>query len=197
MALVHAYSTAVTDTDSVPPIRHTAGLNAKGALVIEDTTLTVAGQADILSTYSLFRVPSNAKVKRFEFQSADQGTTGAVDVGAYYGPDVGDRSKFVAVPTVGGVSVIDKDYFLAALDVTPATGAYAMAVPGFGYRITAATPLLMAGAGGWAASAAGKELWDALGIASDPKCSIEIIASAQAAFDVGTGAIWARIEYII
>lgn len=197
MALVHAYSQEITDADAKPPVRKTAGLNGGSAIIVKETVVTPAGQADILSTYTLFRIPSNSKVKRLVVQSADQGTTGALDVGAYYGPDVGDKTKYVSPPTVAGVSVIDKDYFLAALDVTPATGAYADIVPGGGFRITSATPLLMAGAGGWTSAKANKELWDALGIATDPQCMIDIIASAQAAFDVGTGAIYAAIWYSV
>lgn len=197
MALVHAYSTEVTDADAVPATRHNAGQHSSGALIVKETVITPAGQADILSTYSLFRIPSNAKVKRFVAQGGDQGTTGAWDVGAYYGPDVGDKTLYVSPPTVAGVSVIDKDFFLAALDANSANGSYADVVPGGGFKIINATVSQLAGAGGWTAAKANKELWDALGIAADPKCSIDIIASAQAAFDVGTAASYWRIEYVI
>lgn len=197
MAVVHAYSVAVTDANASPPVRHTAGLNGRGNLVVEETVITVAGQSDILSTFSLFRIPSNAKVKRIVFQSTDQGTTGTVDIGAYYGPDVGDPTKYVSPPTTTGVSVIDVDFFLQAIDVTQATGCYADILPGGGFKLTAATPLLLAGGGGWTGAVANKELWDALAIATDPRCQIDIIASAHAAFDVGTGTFYARIEYIV
>lgn len=197
MALVHAYSSAVTDADAVPAVRRTAGLGGSGALVMKEAVITPAGQADIHSTYTIFRIPSNAKVKRIVVQGGDQGTTGAWDLGVYYGPDVGDPTKYVSPPTYNGVSLIDVDFFLQALDANSANGSYADIIPGGGFKIVNATPSQLAGGGGWTAAMTNKELWDALAIASDPKCSFDIIAQAQAAFDVGTAASYWRIEYVI
>lgn len=196
MALVHALSAKLTNLNAVPQVRNTSGIGDRGALQVEEAVVAIAGQADILSTYQLFRIPSNAKVKRVELFCPDTGTTGKIDVGAFYGPN-GPVGKVVTPPTTAGVSLIDKDFFLQAVTVSGTGGGYAMAVPGGGFTLLVATPALIAGGGGWTSAVANKELWDALGIATDPKCDIDIVASLNEAVDTGAVSIWSRIEYII
>lgn len=204
MALVHAKATAISDLDATPVKRAEAGRGAAGVLQYNEATVLIAGQADILSTYSLFRVRSNICLKFLELFCPDTGTTGSLDVGAFYGPN-GPAGKTVDPPTTAGVSLIDLDFFLQAAVTSGTGGTYVKTVPGGGYVIPAGTVALVAGGGGWTVAQANLPLWKALAIgltvlgtanAGDPNCDIDIIASAHAAFDTGAVTIWAAIGYV-
>jgi|SRR5665213_578643 len=195
MALVHAKSAAITNLDASPPVRNTSGEGGHGHLIYNETTIAVVGQADALSTYSLFRVPSNACLKFIDFSSPSQGATGIFNIGAYYGPD-GPAGLTVTPPTVAGVSVIDEDFFAQALDTDAGTGVLAHLVPGSGFVLTNATPAQYVN-DTWLASMANKRLWDALGLTVDPRCSIDIVANAVEAIATGTVSIYAAIGYVL
>ena len=195
MALQHLQSAALINADATPTLRSTAGQGAAGELVVVDAVITPAASADIHSTFEFFRVRSNAKVKRLTIQSETQGSTGTLDVGAFYGPD-GPAGDTVSPPTYNGVSLIDLDYFLQALDIS-GQSAFAQVVPGGGFSITGSTAALLAGGGGWtAALGVNTELWVALGLTSDPRCSISIIGHAAEAFGTGAAPIRATLEYV-
>lgn len=196
MALENAQSPALVNADKVPATRSTAGLGAKAAVIEAEAVITPTASADIHSTYEFFRVKSNVKLKEFEFQCADQGGTGTIDVGLYYAPVLGvPDGKYVNPPTYNGASLIDVDFILAALD-TSGQATYAKVVPGGGFTIEGTAAALLAGGGGWTAAQANKELWDALGLTTDPRCEFSIIAQNHAAAGANAAAMWAKIKFV-
>lgn len=204
MALVHAKTTAITNLDASPVLRGSAGIDGPGVTSVQEATVLIAGQADIHSTYQLFRVRSDVSLKSIEIFAPDTGTTGKFDIGAYYGPNA-PSAKYVTPPTYNGVSLIDVDFFAQALTVSGTGGGYARILPGCGVTILATSAALLAGGGGWTVAKANMPLWKALGIgltaedgttnALDPKVDIEITIQLNEAVDTGAVTIFARIEY--
>ncbi len=163
-------STAITNLDASPPLVSTEGEGAPGYLrSVEGFITTVAADA-AGSTYRLVRLPSNAKVKEVVFRAAAQGA-GKVQLSAYYSDSATDGTQ----PSLQGLVVPTNGAAFFAGDIDCAS---------------AVTPADYLGTGSsvvWTIDKWNKQLWDALGIASDPGGFIDLVAVVHTT-DITTGA---------
>ena len=202
MAVSHIKSTAITHLDGplaatpVPVIRDTAGRGAPGALQIQTSAILTVASAEQYSTYQMARVPSNCVLKEIEAFSSTQGTGGNYDIGAYY-PTGPDATKGIALDTDGTygttdiLGVIDAAFF-ADFEFDPdAQSAYVKSVPGYVVNILGTAAAITVNSK-WLYSHINKELWDALGIATDPGGFIDLVLSCtdEAAGATGAGIVF-------
>jgi hypothetical protein len=202
MALLHQKSGAITDLDGpyaatpVPAIRDTTGLGSAGTLIVNEATIAIAGACDVHSTFQLFRVPSNCKVKWIDFVSPSQGATGIFDIGAAY-PTDHTNSNMTDPLVYNGTGMIDVDCFGHDLDTDAGQGVYAHLEPGGGWTVTNATFAINT-ADTWTAAMANTELWNGpLALSSDPGGNIDIVATLNEAIATGAVSIYAKIGYIL
>lgn len=166
MTVFHVKSTPITNADAVPVTANTAGEGGPAPLKIADGTATMTAAASIGSTVQLVRVPSTAKVKRLDFESAAQ-AAGQVDIGVYYATDgLGGRPLTLLVS-----QAIDADFFASGVIVTGA-----VAITNETNESTTYT-----------ADKRVQPLWQAVGLTADPGGNFDIAASVITA-DVTTGA---------
>lgn len=105
------------------------------------------------STYRMFRVPSNAVVTDLRIYSPDIGTTTIADIGLY---------------AADGGAVADADFFASALSLKDG------ALNGVDVLHEAAV---------FTIANSGKELWDALGLTSDPSVFYDVALTLTADAD--------------
>jgi hypothetical protein len=153
----------------------TAGEGAGATLKCVTGIATGVASSSIDATYQFVRVPSNAKIKRIQFQTQTQ-TAGAGDVGVYYATDgIGGRPTSLLV-----ANAIDRDFFAAAASLTTTTAQDLTENP-----IAAAyTPALR-----------NQPLWQAVGLTSDPGGNFDIVLSLTTAITTGTGIMVMDVYY--
>jgi hypothetical protein len=160
-------STAITNREAVPSVANNPG--AGGSSKVKSVSGYLASVTASLSITSIIRmvdVPSNAVVKGVTFQSAAQGA-GKFDIGVYR--NIRD-----------GGAVVDQDFFASAVDC-------ASAVVRTDVTNESTTNTI---------AKQNQPLWQAAGMTSDPKSSLDICL-VVAATDVttGTGAVGLMVEY--
>ncbi len=138
-------SASVTNRDATPALANTAGEGGAGQLKSVNDYFTPTSGKTVGSTYRVIRLKSTAHVKHI-FWEAGAMTQGPFDVGAYYS-DAADGTQ----PALAG-TVIDADFFASAVSAASAVG------------ITDITNE----SGTYTADKRNKQLWDALGLTSDP-----------------------------
>lgn len=160
-------STAITNLDASPIVANTAGYGAPGVVHQVDGYVTVSASMAAGSTYRLVRLPTKAIVKHLFFESEAQGA-GKFNLSAYYSDSTTDgtstTNQGVIVPTTGDqfwASDIDCASAVKSLDEINESGNYT-----------------------WAKRQ--KQLWDALGLTSDPGGFIDVVAVVHTT-DVTTG----------
>lgn len=172
-------STPITNLDAVPAVPNTSGQGSPGHLrnLTAFVTPTAAGLADTTSTYKMVRLPSTAKLKslKINLEAAIETSTGlALDVGAYYSDSTIDGTQ----ASLQGTSI----------------SATAFGSTLVGLRSSAVT---MDGMPGYKPSLRDKELWDGLGLASNPGGFIDIVIAVHTA---ATGAVSKQmgvsVEYV-
>src|SRR5690242_918591 len=178
MATENLKSTAITNLDASPVSISTAGKGASGVLRSVNGYVTVSAAASAGSTYKLVRVPTTAKVKQVLFESEAQGA-GAFNLSVYYSDSTTDgtqpANQGVIVPTTG-------DQFFAS-DVSAAS-----AITQGDYTNES---------GNYDLSLRNKELWDALGLTSDPGGFFDIVAVVHTtAVTTGTGKLGVCVNYV-
>src|SRR5690242_11841929 len=178
MAVENLKSTQITNLDASPIVANTVGENAPGVIRCVGGYATVSAAASVGSTYKLARIPTNAKVKRVLFESEAQGA-GAFNLSCYYSDSTNDgtpvANQGVIVPTTG-------DQFFAS-DVSAAS-----AVTQGDYTNES---------GNYTLSLRNKELWDALGLTSDPGGFFDIVAVVHTtAVTTGTGKLGVCVNYV-
>lgn len=154
MSAEHLKSQTITDATATPIVlttAHRAGGNVKAA----GGTITPTAAAEANSTYRFCRVPSNARILRVLWTSADFTTAGAVNVGVY---------------AKDGGAVVDADLFAAALALQ--SGPYAHSDITFS-------------SGEYTVAEADKMLWEVLGLSADPQTEYDITATVSTQFDGG------------
>ena len=160
-------STSITNLDADPIVQSRAVKGALGVLRMVNGHLTVSASMAAGSTYKLVRVPSNAVVKQVLFESEAQGA-GKFNLSVYYSDSTTDGTQpskqGVIVPTTGDqffASDIDCASAVTLGDKTNESGNYTL-------------------------DKRNKELWDALGLTSDPGGYFDIVAVVHTT-DVTTG----------
>lgn len=177
MAVENLKSAAITNLDATPVTLNTAGDGAAGLLQSVSGFATASAAASATSTYKLVRVPSKARIKHLFWENEAEGA-GSFHLSAYYSSS-----------TVDGTP--------AALQglVVPTTGAQFFATD---INAAAATKSIdhVNQSGNNPIANRNKQLWDALGLASDPGGFIDIVAVVGAtAVTTGTGKIAVNAEF--
>ena len=127
---------------------------------IEVATAAITSGDSIASTYRMFRVPSNAVMTDLRIYSPDIGTTTISDIGLYR-------------TAKDGGAVQDADFFASALSLKDG------ALNGTDVLHEAAV---------FTIDNSGKELWEALGLTSDPSVFYDVALTLTAAADA-TGTV--------
>jgi len=125
---------------------------------VKVATAAITSGDSVDSTYRMFRLPSNAVVTDLRIYSPDIGTTTISDIGLY---------------AADGGAVVDADFFASALSLKDG------ALNGTDVLHEAAV---------FTIANSGKELWDALGLTSDPSVFYDVALTLTAAADA-TGTV--------
>jgi len=145
MAVEARKSSLVTNADAVPAVLNNPRVDG-GFERIEVATVAVTNADSTGSTYRMFRVPSNAVMTDLRIYSPDIGTTTIADIGLYR-------------TAKDGSAVQDADFFDSALSLKDG------ALNGVDVLHEAAV---------FTIANSGKELWDALGLTSDPSVFYDV-----------------------
>lgn len=168
MAVENLKSAAITNADATPLVLTNARIMA-GAMREAIGTKQASASASIASTYTLCRVPSNARISEVILSCDAFDTTGAADVGVYQTAD-------------NGGAVVDADFFASAVVLTTA-------LPN-----TAVTHE----SGVFGIEDVEKPLWEALGLTADPMRDYDIALTLTAANGAGaTPDVTLRVRYAI
>ena len=160
MAVVAVKSTLITNADATPAVLNSPRVDG-GFERIEVATAEIANTDSIGSTYRMFRVPSNAVMTDLRIYSPDIGTTTISDIGLYR-------------TAKDGGAVVDANFFADALSLKDG------ALNG--------VDVLHEGGGFFTIANSGKEIWDALGLSSDPSVFYDVAFTLTAAADA-TGTV--------
>lgn len=192
MALDHLKSAALTSLDAIPRVPVTAGKGVQGAVKSVEAAVALTASGNQLSTYQFVRIPFSSIVKKVEFHSPSQGTTGIFDIGAYYATD---KSNALSKTELVAADAIDADFFIDGADAG-GQAVFAIGLPGAQLTVTGATAAIGANTA-WTAAEGNQPLWQALGLTENPggNCDIAGTLTDEAA---GTGAATAflRVEYV-
>jgi hypothetical protein len=159
MAVVAVKSTLVTNADALPAVLNSPRVDG-GFERIEVATAAITSGDSIASTYRMFRVPSNAVMTDLRIYSPDIGTTTISDIGLYR-------------TAKDGGAVQDADFFASAVSLKDG------ALNGTDVLHEAAV---------FTIDNSGKELWEALGLTSDPSVFYDVALTLTAAADA-TGTV--------
>ena len=159
MAVVAVKSTLITNADATPAVLNSPRVDG-GFERIEVATAAITDTDSIGSTYRMFRVPSNAVMTDLRIYSPDIGTTTISDIGLYR-------------TAKDGGAVVDADFFASALSLKDG------ALNGVDVLHESAV---------FSIANSGKELWDALGLTSDPSVFYDVAFTLTAAADA-TGTV--------
>lgn len=159
MAVVALKSTLITNADATPAVLNSPRVDG-GFERIEVATVAITSGDNTDSTYRMFRLPSNAVVTDLRIYSPDIGTTTIADVGLYR-------------TAKDGGAVVDADFFASALSLKDG------ALNGTDILHEAAV---------FTIANSGKELWDALGLTSDPSVFYDVALTLTADADA-TGTV--------
>ena len=153
MAVVAVKSTLITNADATPAVLNSPRVDGAFERVKVSTVAITSGD-NTGSVYRMFRVPSNAVVTDLRIYSPDIGTTTITDIGLY---------------AADGGAVADANFFADALSLKDG------ALNG--------VDVLHEGGGFFSIANSGKELWDALGLTSDPSVFYDVALTLTADAD--------------
>lgn len=154
MAVVAVKSTLITNADATPAVLNSPRVDG-GFERIEVATAAITSGDNTGSTYRMFRVPSNAVMTDLRIYSPDIGTTTISDIGLYR-------------TAKDGGAVVDADFFASALSLKDG------ALNGTDVLHESAV---------FSIANSGKELWDALGLTSDPSVFYDVAFTLTADAD--------------
>ena len=177
MAVDHVKSTPITNADASPPVANLSGAGAAGPLHNVQGYATAVASSSADATYQLVRLPSNAKVVRIMFESEAQ-TAGKFDIGCYYATDGRVHGKATALLAA---DAIDQDFFATVIDCASAV----------------ARTDITNESGTYTLDKREQPLWQALGLTSDPRGFIDIVATVKTtAVTTGTGKFGVSVDFI-
>lgn len=175
MAVVHLFSTPLTNLLTIPLVPNPTGGGAPGDVkeVTGAVAVTAAASAD--STIRLARVPTNAKVKSVVLSSQAQGA-GKVDVGVYYPTDGKTALADLAA------NAIDQDFFATVVDLASAVQPTDITNESGTYTMDK-----------W-----NQPLWQAVGLSSDPGGFFDIVATVKTTdITTGTGILGLSVRFVM
>lgn len=181
MGTSHLKSGAITNLDAIPAVPVTTGEGAPGYLREVSGFVTTVSADAALSTYQLVRLPTNAKVKSIQLSNAAM-TAGKVQIGVYYSDSTIDgtaaANQGLVVPTTG------VNFFANDVDLTSANNGVEEV---FQNQATggANTPLLL-----------NTQLWQALGLTSDPGGYFDIVATVHTTAITTGAALGVSVKYV-
>jgi hypothetical protein len=175
-------STPITNLDAVPVVENQAGNGAAGPVRKVSGFVTAVASDAVGSTYKFCRIPSKARDIKTIIESEAQGA-GKVSLSAYYSSSTLDGTQpskqGVVVPTTGA------GFFTVDVDCASAVAA------------TDKTGVGVSTSNGYTIDKRSKELWDALGLTSDPGGFIDVVGEVHTtAVTTGTGRIRVTVEYV-
>lgn len=156
MAVETVKSTFITNRDATPVVGTIAAI-VGGILRTGSGNVVVGASASALSYYPMFSVPSNSRIASLKLRCAALGAGCTMDVGVYV-PTVTTASLLALSSTYVGSFAISSQFFASAVDVSGALGE---------------TDILNESTTNTIAKQE-QELWQALGLASDPACMLDI-----------------------
>lgn len=171
-------SAAITNLDATPPVAVQAGNGAVGYVKRVLGYITMSASMAAGSTYRMVRIPTTARDVKISLESEAQGA-GKVNVSAYYSDSTVDgtpvANQGLIVPTTGDqfwASDVDLASAYGPTDVTNESGNNTL-------------------------DKRGKELWDALGLTSDPGGFIDVVLVVHTtAVTTGTGKTGVSATYV-
>lgn len=159
-------STLITNRDAVPSVLNNSFLSEAN---VQQTIAQIAATTGktVGSTYRMLEVPSNARVSSVAIQCDALGTSTAADVGVYRN-------------TKDGGAVVSAAFFASAVDLSSALAETAITNESGTNTIAKQN----------------KQLWDAVGLTSDPGGTLDIVITTTATVNTG-GNIGLKVAYVV
>lgn len=175
MAVVTRKSTFIGNRDATPTVPTGASIAGGNVREASGYVTTVTGDS-ALSVYPMVSIPSNSRVAKVSIACAAQSTSAAVNVGVY--APTQSPPSLVALGYANSVA-ISAAFFASALAVSSALGPT---------DITNQS-------GSNTLDKQEMEIWQALGLASDPGCNLDISIAVSVAIAAG-GLMGIRVAYV-
>lgn len=177
MAVVTRKSTAIGNRDAIPTVPTLAAYD--GGMVKEKSgyVLTVTGDS-ATSKYPMVSVPSNTRVSGIVLQCAAQGAGATINCGVYV-PSTSNPALLALNSGYTAGAAINATFFASAVDVSGALS----------------STEIVNQSGSNTLDKQEQELWQALGLASDPGCMLDIALAVGVAIASG-GLIGIKVKYV-
>jgi hypothetical protein len=166
MAVTAKASDVITNRDASPRVFSDAHLS-KGVLLEGVGHIALAATDDAGSTLRFCSVPSNARISQVLLSCDDSGTTGAINIGIYKS-------------TQDGGTVVDADHFASAQLLTTAL---------VNSDVTHES-------GEFPIEEIELQLWEALGLTSDPAIEYDVVGVVTAAAE-NAADVTLKVRYVI
>lgn len=175
MAVVTRKSTAIANRDASPTVSTMAAYDG-GTIKEKEGYITAANGDSVGSYYPMASVPSNSRISSIVLQSEALGAGATVNCGVY-----APTQSIPALAALGFAagSAVNAAFFASALSVAAAV----------------ASTEIINQSGSNTLNLQEQELWQALGLASDPGCNLDI-GLAMSAATAAAGRIGVKIKYV-
>lgn len=170
-------STYITNRDA-SPVKGTGASIAGGRVNAATGFVTTATTATTASYYPILSVPSNARISSLNLRCEALGTSCTANIGVFC-PTTTTQELLALNSAYTNAAAISSAFFASVLDVSAALGR---------------TDILNQSTTNTIAKQE-KELWDALGLASDPNCMLDISMTLGAATVAG-GKVQLEVAYV-
>lgn len=171
MGVVNKKGAAITNNTASPRVLNSSFVEG-GLLRASVGVVDLAIADSTSSTLRFCKVPSSARVHSVRLWSPDVGTTSAMNVGLWSH----------ATPDATG-TVVDADFFATDLTMLAAQNGLEICHEG---DVTPGFNILRAE----------KQIWEVLGLSSDPGIMYDVVGQLTGAIDA-TGAMCLKLEYVM
>lgn len=176
MSVVTRKSTAISNRDATPTLPNLAAFDG-GSVREKEGFVSAANGDSISSVYPMVSVPSNCRVSSIVLQCEALGAGAKVNCGVY-APTQAIQALGVLGYAAG--AAINATFFASALDVSAAL----------------ASTEIVNQSGSNTLNLQEQELWQALGLASDPGCMLDISLAVNAAI-AAAGRVGIKTKYVM
>lgn len=177
MAVVTVKALSIANRDSTPTVPTGASV-AGGNARLAEGQVVVPASASIGSYFPMFSIPSNSRVESVKLQCAALGTSCASNVGVYVPTQTNPALLALNAAYTGGAAISAS--FFASAQATAAATAITDITNQSGTNTIALQE---------------QELWQAIGLASDPGCNLDIGVALSAAAVAG-GLLGLKCSYV-
>ncbi len=175
MATEAVKSAQITNLDAVPVVRVTEGTGAPGFLRSVDGSAAFTSGPTAGSTYQLVRLPTAAKVKSVKLWLDAAVTTFTGNVGIYYSTSSSDGTPKANQGTAVNATFFGSAVALAAvIEPTETSGQ----------------------SGTYVGALRMKQLWDALGLSTDPGGFFDLVVTTTATNN-GAGVVNGQVDFVL